>query len=1086
MDKTNLLELKSKATEYILQTPQFKKVLSTAATNVASLAKSAKSEADVVYAFDTEFLELLKSTLDLDFKPSKEESVDTVKMTASGRQNKKGRIDSRIGSVVIEFKHPSKLQSKVQVDDAINQTFDYLKGLNEKLPSTYFGFVTDGLNTISLRLEDGSEHKGSLRPLDAESLHQLTSAITLLNKKELSPQNLVEDFCNVENSIANTLTHSLLNALETNITGRSQMLFMEWQELFRLAHDDKSKQKAIQERRSALEKIAGHKLSGNEDEYKVLYALQTAYAIIVKAIAYKVISLRFGNETERFNEMQRYDSAAIRQHMSTLEDGAIFRDYGIGNLLEGDFFSWYCAEEQWDESIYQEISSVFNLLSEYEDRSLLQECQKVYDFFKDLYMHFIPEKVRHSLGEFYTPPWLAEHLVSNAISHLDKNQWRALDPCCGSGTFITVLIEKALEKEHSSNSEKLDYILSSVKGIDLNPLAVLTARINYFINISDLLDENLDIEIPIYLGDSSYVPSSHMLDNVECLKYSINTLKGPLEIIIPKSSVSDSSLFSKTMSSIEYHIKAMDVDSVYESLISLCDEKDRTEDVKNSIRTLSEKFIELESQDWNGIWARIVTNFLTTANIGNFDLIVGNPPWIDWKNLPAGYRSRIKELCLERHLFSGDGVTGGINLNICALISNVAAENWLDPNGVLSFLMPHNLIFQQTYEGFRNFWTSKGNLYLQELFDWGKSGHPFKPVTINFSTYVYSKKFADYKKGVPVHFVKKKRGPSLIKYAHETSYESVAHNFDITSKLAGTIHTENNIFSYAEDCEQLQKYKSIVGNSSYKGREGVEFFPQELFLLNYIKSTAGKLEFTNYQGGTRSKYKLIKQNVLLEKKFIHPLVKGTDIEPFSVKETSFYVPFPYEEGSRKALPVHELTKESPKLAKYFLTNKSILEQQTDYNDKIIGEKHISAFYSLARVGAYTYGEHFVCFRDNTKWQAAVISELSTPWGEKKRPLFQNHAVSISQREDGTFISLDEAHFICAILNAPSVKSYMENSSDSRSFKIRPPVNIPIYDENEPTHILLSQLSKRAHVLKSELNPIDEILDKIDTLVTTEL
>ncbi|MDN4697412.1 hypothetical protein QYZ45_28155 [Vibrio parahaemolyticus] len=57
-----------------------------------------------------------------------------------------------------------------------------------------------------------------------------------------------------------------------------------------------------------------------------------------------------------------------------------------------------------------------------------------------------------------------------------------------------------------------------------------------------------------------------------------------------------------------------------------------------------------------------------------------------------------------------------------------------------------------------------------------------------------------------------------------------------------------------------------------------------------------------------------------------------------------------------------------------------LEQQTDYNDKIIGEKNISAFYSLARVGAYTYGSHFVCFRDNTKWQAAVISELETPWG----------------------------------------------------------------------------------------------------------
>ncbi|WP_228490440.1 hypothetical protein, partial [Vibrio parahaemolyticus] len=100
------IELRNKATS------TFKDILSTAATKIVALAKSAKSEADVVYAFDTVYLELLKNVLGLEFKPSKEESIDTVKMTANGRKSKKGRIDSRIGSVVIEFKHPSKLKSK--------------------------------------------------------------------------------------------------------------------------------------------------------------------------------------------------------------------------------------------------------------------------------------------------------------------------------------------------------------------------------------------------------------------------------------------------------------------------------------------------------------------------------------------------------------------------------------------------------------------------------------------------------------------------------------------------------------------------------------------------------------------------------------------------------------------------------------------------------------------------------------------------------------------------------------------------------------------------------------------------------------
>ncbi|TXL02507.1 hypothetical protein BMR09_16755 [Methylococcaceae bacterium CS3] len=193
-------------------------------------------------------------------------------------------------------------------------------------------------------------------------------------------------------------------------------------------------------------------------------------------------------------------------------------------------------------------------------------------------------------------------------------------------------------------------------------------------------------------------------------------------------------------------------------------------------------------------------------------------------------------------------------------------------------------------------------------------------------------------------------------------------------------------------------------------------------------------------------------------------------------------PFPYEFGSRKPLVISELTKESPLLAKYFTKNKSVLEQQTDYNDRIIGKNNLSEFYALARVGVYSYGEYFVCFRDNTKWQAAVVSNIETPWGESKRPVFQNHAVSISQREDGSYITESEAHFICSIINAPIVKEYMEKSSDSRSFKIRPPINIPVYNDSNPNHKQLSKLSIRCHQLRQKGDSIDNELNDIDALV----
>ena len=101
------------------------------------------------------------------------------------------------------------------------------------------------------------------------------------------------------------------------------------------------------------------------------------------------------------------------------------------------------------------------------------------------------------------------------------------------------------------------------------------------------------------------------------------------------------------MTSLEQDIHNLDSEAIKTKLCSITSDKDLTPIIIQKISILAEQFVELEKNNWNGIWARIVTNFLTTANLGKFDLIVGNPPWIDWKNLPAGYRERVKSICVD-------------------------------------------------------------------------------------------------------------------------------------------------------------------------------------------------------------------------------------------------------------------------------------------------------------------------------------------------------------------------------------------------------------------------------------------------------
>ena len=1074
MKKTTIKKLKDKQIEFIINHDDFSEGLEETANEIIEAVQtSATTEATVASIFEINLYDTIKNVFGLKFYPIKEDSVYTKRHVATSKRDKRGRIDSRIGALVIEYKFKGKLQTIKQKDEAIQQIRRYLEGLYAENPREYVGFITDGKKANFIVLDENKNiTEGAYAKLSGIHLEKIVKTIVLLEKSAFTPENLVKDFCQPEDkNVAKELSLVLFDVLEHQMTNRTQMLFNEWRELFRLAHDDQSKQQAIEDRRKSLSKVIGRRFSDNSLEYLTLYALQTAYAIIVKIIAYKFISkIKFKHSFISFTDLASRDSETIRSQLNRLEEGAIFRDLGIGNLLEGDFFAWYCVDDQWSDEIAKVIKKVFSVLTNYEDTALFQTSDKVQDLFKDLYLCIMPDKVRHSLGEFYTPQWLADHLVSTAITKIDNTSWSALDPCAGSGTFITALIRYVLKQtKGQSNRNRLFDILNRVKAIDLNPLAVLTSRINFFINISHLISEDDRFEIPVYLGDSSFVPSHVSVDNVPCLSYTINTLQGVIDITLPKSVVRDSHEFSKAMTSIELDIANHDDEEIANKLIALIDETDKQDNIMMNIRELAAKFVELEKNHWNGIWARIVTNFLSTANIGKFDLIVGNPPWIDWKNLPEGYRERIKSLCIDKRLFSGDSLTGGINLNICALISNVAADNWLKNGGVLAFLMPENLIFQQTYEGFRKFYVNHDKrLYFQEFFDWTKSGHPFAPVQHKFLTFFISNKVQDYSKGVPVKsFIKKTRKTSnnvkSLKYYRSVScFDEISHIFEIVEKLAITPNPSNTCFSYAKSSNQSFKFSQIAGVSEYIGRDGIDFYPQELFLLllSDMKAPRNTVYVTNYQN-PRSKLRIAEQTRILETEYLYPLIKSINIERFHVSPPKYFVPFPYEDGKRSPIERKKLSKAAPLLMKYFNDNKKAFERKTNYNKKI-GGKHHTEFYSLTRVGEYTYGNHFVAFRKDTKWVASVVGAIETPWGEKKVPRFQSHAVYISQTYDGRFITFEEAHYICAILNAPIIADFIINSSDKRSFKVRTPIRIPLYEPTNENHRRLVELSQNGH------------------------
>lgn len=415
----------------IINSTEYKNELSEMAKRIINRSKNAPNEATIESNFDCELFAFFRNTfnsLGFEYNPIKEKAVNTK------RNILKGRADTAIASLIIEFKQPKTLSNKKKKEVAVNQIIEYMNSMSSETGENYLGFVTDGVMGCFVQYVDGSLNVENFYTIDWETLNRIIQCIVQVKLIALNSKNLVDGICHIpeNDGIGFKIAFTLFSIISNNIHPKTEMLFNEWKQLFNLAHDDISKQQAIIDRKKSLEECFKYSFSDNDEQYKALYCLQTSYAIIVKAIAYKILSqARYNASLINFYDSMNMDSESLRKQLKDLEDGAIFIQYGITNLLEGDFFSWYTNSEQWNDELAQDISDLYELLSKYNDKPVINSLIKTQDFFKELYQAMIPSAVRHSLGEYYTKKWLATNVINEALVDFNgselQNTWKALD-----------------------------------------------------------------------------------------------------------------------------------------------------------------------------------------------------------------------------------------------------------------------------------------------------------------------------------------------------------------------------------------------------------------------------------------------------------------------------------------------------------------------------------------------------------------------------------------------------------------------------------------------------------------------------------
>jgi len=126
-------------------------------------------------------------------------------------------------------------------------------------------------------------------------------------------------------------------------------------------------------------------------------------------------------------------------------------------------------------------------------------------FLRMLYEGVVPPEMRRALGEYYTPRGVAE-LAVDELPLDSPGSDVVLDPGCGSGMFLAVCTERkvAALADDLSPAELVDVVTDTVVGVDLNPVAVKSAKLSYLLSLSGVLDRGAvdRLELPVFLTDA--------------------------------------------------------------------------------------------------------------------------------------------------------------------------------------------------------------------------------------------------------------------------------------------------------------------------------------------------------------------------------------------------------------------------------------------------------------------------------------------------------------------------------------------------------------------------------------------------------
>ncbi|MCU1358094.1 MAG: hypothetical protein JWM89_3512 [Acidimicrobiales bacterium] len=881
-----------------------------------------------------------------------------------------GRYDSRIGRAIVEYKIPGSLESAKAREAAALQALKYIE---DSTMAADVVIVTDGSTWAHYRDASAPLEMGEQGMLQLAGIAPPATSAERFTWRGNGPESCARILNLIDTVRTDPVTGStiaarlglarpevleLIGAMARAVAdrepdGRTDTLLRQWIQLAGVSYGITSSGDPWPSNQP-IEKLLGDRLAPvlKDRAYaEALFSLHTYVALAAKLIGTELLSLGAGASDKRPTSWVSLPPDEMVSALLAMEDGTTSTHLRSPGLMAGDLFGWYAHLLSDDPALAESVRSLLRVFGELAWARVTNSARGIAgDLLRDFYGAVVPRPLRRALGEFFTPQWLAERTLTRAIELAGGNgaSLRVLDPSCGSGTFLVAALSRELVVQdalHPSERGKAALqALGNVIGFDINPVAVLMARINLLLALGDRIETLTSVTPQVFQADSILLPDPirgevelHQQGDFRRLPLAIGNVD------VPSSLASLGGLHS-LRENIERGVESgrtaltfrMRLEADLDPLGLTPAQMDETLEASALIY---EQILELHKHEKDGVWARIIEQAFAPATIGPVDLVIGNPPWISWKHLPQSWQERSRSLWLSWGLWAKKGKGGGIPLaDIATLLVARSIVSYAKEGAIVAFLLPESfLIADPGNERMRR-------CRLQQP-DLDQPSVRFQPLAVDDWTAI--KPFSPDAANLPIAlYLSAGREPSWpipkdlwTRSVARAPLPSDHHWGQVASRLVSTAveispaepRNMGSPWVQSGSLKLLPKGDPI----SYTWGQGFHtrgldgYFVYEI--LSSVPDPSGLVLVRNVPtAGDNTRAESPREGVI-EAKFLWPLVRGQNVERFRIETSGLYALLPHHpDDVNRFLSLDELIRFGPHLFDYLETWISRLAARSPY------------------------------------------------------------------------------------------------------------------------------------------------------------